>query len=154
PRETIAALRVSFLFAGPEEIREVDAEPEALLRLRAVHPLIDGKEHAPRQAVSLVQEERRRTDEHHPAAGIGHLQALMPGCGSRVADRLDEEAQVGLGIIEAPRLRTVAVDEAGGRDPAETIAAALERVLIAGAGPRVVRARRVARGHGDVGRRR
>src|SRR5829696_4276234 len=45
----------------------------ALIRLPAVEFLVNRKQHAPFQAVSLVEQQDRRPDQHHPAAAVGNL---------------------------------------------------------------------------------
>src|SRR5829696_4356603 len=100
---------MSLALTRPEEIREVHAEAETLVRLHAVEFLVNRKQHAPFQAVSLVEQQDRRPDQHHPAAAVGNLLRSVSRAAGPIRHAFDEETHVGLRVFEAPRRWTIPV---------------------------------------------
>src|SRR5436190_22273757 len=138
---------VSLPFARPEEVGEVQAEAETLLRLCAVRALVDGEEHPAFDSVCLVEQQERWPGERHVPAGIGHVHPGMLTSVGSVADRLDEEPQIRFRIVPSPRGRAEAVDERIRGDGAKAIGGPLGVPLVARARPEVVRPGCIAAGH-------
>src|SRR5215471_10263755 len=131
----VMVMSVSSVAARPEEVREVHAEPEPLVRLRAVHALVERKQGAGLEAVRLVQKKKRRADEGDASAGIRHHGAGVLRARRRVVHALDEEPEIRLRVIAPPCRRAVPVDHARRRDTPEPIAVARPRLLMADARP-------------------
>src|ERR1700754_1025795 len=77
---------------------------------------------------------------------------MMLTTGGVLADGFDEETQIGLWIVDAQEWRTISIDGTVVKRFAHLIAFALAEVLIAAAGPEVVRARRESTRHRDLDR--
>src|SRR4051812_17298003 len=120
-----------------------------LVRLRAVHLLIDGEQNAARQPVLFVEQERRRPDQQNVTTTVRISPAAGEGMPIDFALGLNEEAEVRLRIIELQRWRPIPVHDAVIADVAPLIALAREALFISRARPEVMPTRCVARCGGE-----
>ena len=86
------------------------------------------------------------------AAAHHHLEAVMLPTRGVLADGLDEEAEVGLGIVEPQKRRAIAVDGAVKDAAAHLVAFTFAVVLVAATDPEIVGPRGVAARGRDVDR--